>query len=88
MEIVRGALQFLLELFLRLFELLDTLAQAAGEFGEFLCPEEQEHDEEDDEELRSSQVGEGDCWIHGECVASAGLMADHSTRRAPLQSGH
>ena len=64
-EIIAGTLEF-----------THALAQSASKLGDFLCPEEQEDDDEDDCDLRAAKaaderqsVGHGGklVWIGGSC---------------------
>ena len=70
-DVVRGAFDFVLELVAGLFELAHALAEAAGEFGDLLGPEEEEDDDEDDRDLRSAEgpkMPSACSWLEGRLV--------------------
>ena len=67
-EIFSAFANFIFEFFPSLSEFTDTLADAASELREFLRPEEEKHDEEDKEHLRTAEWPEGKIIVHGGSV--------------------
>ncbi len=72
-----GALQFVGDLVLRFLKFLHRLAHAARQLGQLFRAEEDEDEEQNNDQIRTGQVGEECEEVHGEdeACSSPGLLA-------------